>query len=91
MKFERLIRPEHLSGGDAKQEGVTDVPGGAGHGDLNRSFHCAISHKRFVDQSQSQLHVMSRRHPANLPLRFATGFLDFGRNDTMEISGKFWM
>ena len=31
------------------------------------------------------------RHPANLPVRFATGFLDFARNDTMEISGKFWM
>ena len=59
MKSERLIGPEHLSGSDAKQEGVTDVTGGAGHGDFNRSFHGAISHKRFVEQSQSQLHVMS--------------------------------
>ena len=29
------------------------------------------------------------RHPVNLPVRFATGFLDFARNDTMKISGKF--
>jgi hypothetical protein len=29
MKPERLIGPEHLSGGDAKQERVSDVPGGA--------------------------------------------------------------
>ena len=59
MKSERLIGSEHLSGGDAKQEGVTDVPGGAGHSNFNRSFHGAISHKRVVEQSQSQLHVMS--------------------------------
>jgi hypothetical protein len=59
MKSERLIGPEHLSGGDTKQEGVTDVTGGTSHGDFNRSFHGAISHKRFAEQSQSQLHVMS--------------------------------
>jgi hypothetical protein len=59
MKFERLIGPKHLPGGDAKQERVTNVPGGAGHSDFNGSFHGAISHKRFVEQSQGQLHVMS--------------------------------
>ena len=58
MKSERLIGPEHLAGGDAKQKRVTNVPGGAGHSDFNRSFHGAISHKRFVEQSQLQ--VMSR-------------------------------
>jgi hypothetical protein len=50
MKPQRLIGPEHLSGGDAKQEGVTDVPSGAGYSDFNRSFHGAISHKRFAEQ-----------------------------------------
>ena len=59
MKSDRLIGPEHCAGGDAKQERVTNLPGGAGHGDFDRSFHGAISHKRFVEQSQSQLHVMS--------------------------------
>jgi hypothetical protein len=24
-------------------------------------------------------------------VRFATGFLDFARNDIMKISGRFWM
>ena len=43
MKFERLIGPEHLSGGDAKQKRVADVPSGASYGDFNRSFHGAIS------------------------------------------------
>jgi hypothetical protein len=59
MKFERLIGPEHLPGGDAKQKRVTNVPSGAGHSDFNGSFHGAISHKRLAEQSQSQLHVMS--------------------------------
>jgi hypothetical protein len=54
MKSERLIGSEHLSGGDAKQESVTNMPGGASHGDFNRSFHGAISHKRFVEQSRTQ-------------------------------------
>ena len=29
------------------------------------------------------------RRPVNASLRFATGFLDFGRNDTLKISGRF--
>jgi hypothetical protein len=90
MKSERLIGPEHLAGGDAKQERVTNVPGGAGHSDFNRSFHGAISHKRFVEQSQSQLQVMSSEVETS---REFTGTLrdalDFARNDTMNISGKF--
>ena len=53
MKYERLIRSEHRAGGDAKQERVTNLAGGAGDCDFNRSFHGAISHKRFGEQSQS--------------------------------------
>ena len=90
MKSERLIGPEHLAGSDAKQERVTNVPGGASHSDFNGSFHGAISHKRFVEQSQSQLHVMSSEVETSREL---TGTLrdalDFARNDTMKISGKF--
>ena len=102
MKSERLIGPEHLAGGDAKQERVTDMPGGASHSDFNRSFHGAISHKHFVEQSQSQLHVMSsevetsreltRTLRDEVPPAFANGYGvagDFGRNDTMKISGRF--
>src|SRR5207248_1810602 len=59
IKCNRLIGPEHLAGSDAKQERVADVTGGAGHGHFNRSFHGAISHKRFAEQSRSQLDVMS--------------------------------
>ena len=55
MKSERLIGAEHLPGGDAKQERVTDLPGGAGHSDFNGSFHGAISHKRFAEQSQRSI------------------------------------
>src|SRR4029453_6383874 len=53
MKSERLIGSEHLPGGDAKQERVTDVPGGASHSDFNRSFHVAIRHKGFAEQRRS--------------------------------------
>ena len=52
MKSERLIRPEHLSGGDAKQKRVTNVPSGASHSDFNRSFHDAISHKHLVESKR---------------------------------------
>jgi hypothetical protein len=34
MKSERLIRSEHLSRGDAKQKGVTNVLGSASHSDF---------------------------------------------------------
>ena len=54
VKSKRLIEPEHLSGGNSKQKRVTDVPGGASHSDFNRSFHGAISHKRFAEQSLTQ-------------------------------------
>jgi hypothetical protein len=89
MNSERLIGAEHLSGGDAKQERVTNVTGGASHGDFNRSLHGAISHKRFVEQRQSQRHVMSSEVETSRTLR--DGFLDFAQNDTMKISGRFWM
>ncbi len=52
MKFERLIGPEHLPGGDAKQERVTNVPSGAGHSDFNGSFHGAISHKHLAESKR---------------------------------------
>ena len=48
-----------------------------------------------VSLSKAKANYMScrakSRHPVNLPVRFATGFLDFARNDTMKISGRFWM
>src|SRR5438046_9562474 len=75
MKSERLIGPEHLPGGDAKQKRVTDLPGGAGHCDFNRSFHGAISHKPVAQQSRSQLHVMSSELETS---REATGMLRDG-------------
>ena len=46
-----------------------------------------------VSLSNAKANYMScrakSRHPVNLPVRFATGFLDFARNDTMKISGRF--
>ncbi len=48
-----------------------------------------------INVSLSKANYMSSRaksrDPVNLPVRFATGFLDFARNDTMKISGRFWM
>ena len=52
MKSERLIGSEHLPGGDAKQKRVTDLAGGASHGDFNRSFHGAISHKHLAESKR---------------------------------------
>jgi hypothetical protein len=51
MEYERLVRPEHLSRSDAEQKRVTNLPSGACYSDLNRSFHNAISHKHFAEQS----------------------------------------
>ena len=33
LQDERLVLAEHLAGGDAEEEAVADVPGGAGDGD----------------------------------------------------------
>jgi hypothetical protein len=41
--MDRLVLAEHLAGGDAKQEGVSDLASGAGHGDSNRGLHREIS------------------------------------------------
>jgi hypothetical protein len=54
MKYQRLVRPKHLSRGDAKKKGVTNLSGRAGYRDFNRIVHNAISHKRFGEQSQSR-------------------------------------
>ena len=35
VQDDRLVRPEHRAGGDAEQEGITDLAGGAGDGDTN--------------------------------------------------------
>src|SRR5262245_9366702 len=69
MKSERLIESEHLSGGNAKQEGVANVPGRASHGDFNRIFHGAISHKHLPEQRRS---VRSRSFSflSNSPFQF---------------------
>src|SRR5215472_3111721 len=85
MKGDRLIGAEHLAGCDAKQKGVTDVPGSAGYSDFNRSFHGAISHKHLAEQSRTQLLVTftssESKHPAKINCNSRHGFLDFARND----------
>jgi hypothetical protein len=53
MKHERLIGPKHLAGSDAKQKRVTNLSGGAGYSDFDRSFHVAIRHKHVFEQSRS--------------------------------------
>jgi hypothetical protein len=67
------------------------VAGGAGHSDFNRSFHGAISHKRFAEQSASQTRVISSEVEKcrEATFCFAMGFLDFARNDIQEIRNKF--
>ena len=38
LEDDRLVRAEHRAGGDAEEEGVTDLAGGAGDGDANGFF-----------------------------------------------------
>ena len=86
MKSERLIGPEHLPGGDAKQERVTNVPSGAGHSDFNGSFHGAISHKHLAEQSKRFLRAKSSireltercaRFPTSLGMTGSRSAVDF--------------
>jgi hypothetical protein len=44
MQGERLVRPEHLSRGDAKNKRVTNLPGCAGNSDFKWRLHDSISH-----------------------------------------------
>jgi len=39
MQRERLVWPEHFAGGDPKNQRVTNLPGGTGHGDFKRRLH----------------------------------------------------
>src|SRR5690606_21482582 len=39
MQDHRAIRAEHLAGGETKDEGIADLPGGAGDGDANGGSH----------------------------------------------------
>src|SRR4030095_2896122 len=76
MEYERLVLPEHLSRGDAEQKRVTNLPSGARHSDLNRSFHNAISHKRLGEQSQRRdrlttAHVSDQTKQNHQSLRLA--------------------
>jgi hypothetical protein len=38
MEDDRLIGPEGRAGGDAEEEGITNLTGGAGDGHTNRRF-----------------------------------------------------
>src|ERR1700688_521803 len=42
MERDRLIGAEHFAGGDAKEERVANLPGGASDGDSNRRLHDSI-------------------------------------------------
>ncbi|MNT08684.1 hypothetical protein D3C72_1434330 [compost metagenome] len=39
LQDDRLVLAQHFAGGDAEQQGVADLAGGAGHGNTNRCFH----------------------------------------------------
>ena len=39
LQDHRLILAEHFAGGDAEEEGVADLAGGAGDGDADGCFH----------------------------------------------------
>ena len=51
MEDDRLVRPEHRAGGDAKQKGITNLAGGAGdcdsngclaHSEMGRDYRCRL-------------------------------------------------
>ena len=39
LQDDGLVLAEHLAGGDAEEEGVADLAGGAGDGDADGCFH----------------------------------------------------
>src|ERR1019366_9573885 len=43
LQDDGLVLAEHLAGSDAKQKGITDLAGGAGHGDTNGGLAHEIS------------------------------------------------
>ncbi len=44
LQVNGLVRAEHLAGGDAEDQGITDLASGTGDGDANRlSVHTAVS------------------------------------------------
>ena len=39
LQDDRLVAAQHFARGDAEEEGVADLAGGAGHGDADGCFH----------------------------------------------------
>ena len=62
------------------------MTGGAGHGDFNRSFHGAISHKRFVEQSRTSNKSGQHAWP---PTRYHAQVPSFAQNDRTRFGDKF--
>jgi cysteine desulfuration protein SufE len=54
MQNERLLRSKHLSRGNTEHKGITNLSGGAGYSDFNRSLHDPIRHKRIAEESRSR-------------------------------------
>src|SRR4030095_4319329 len=76
MEYQWLVRSEALARGDAEKTREPNWPSGARHSDLNRSFHNAISHNRFGEQSQRRdrlttVHVSDQTKQNHQPLRLA--------------------
>ena len=42
LEDDGLVGPEHAAGGDAKQQAVADLAGGAGNGHANGGFHALL-------------------------------------------------
>ena len=46
LQDHRLVLAEHVAGGDAEQQAVADLAGGAGDGDADGCFHCGLLERK---------------------------------------------
>ena len=60
LEDDGLVLAEHFAGGDAEEEGVADLAGGAGDGDADGWFHNVDSGRKGDDEADGR--ALSRRN-----------------------------
>ena len=64
LQDDRLVLAEHFAGGDAEQQGIADLAGGAGDGNTDGLFHCVTPGNRMRCVARSvQVTAVPRRTP----------------------------
>ena len=87
LEDDRLVGPEHRAGGDAEEQGITDLAGGSGDGDANGLFHGRRIYW-FCDAKMAQPDDFESLDPANIYYAFGLNFVRLFSRGLMTYTSK---